>query len=491
MRKHIILAPAALALLAAGCTDSIGDTPELDSRPGVELPSGQSVDPDRIFGVWEASSSVGNTASTHFTQRYEINFQQVEEGSALVSHWFTDGETESPDSLINLEYSYRVDGTEIRLEPQAAAKARGARAFAGVNLGDDRIFLYSRIQDRTDSICTIVRIGDPQPMITSVDRTLPIAGQKVTLSGINLQFVDHLFLPLPDGTEYEVAEFSITSKAISFIMPEGEFAPGSIRAHSTTAHVSCFSPAYMFCRPCVFFHDFSVHGKMAPYEGTEFEYTINDLGNRLSKAYVCSSDEIPEGHSLYGVDIQNPEIFLTLFGETPSPWETAASTNKFDSYIRFSSGDRFQYVIDNSGDLVAKNSKCRDLALQIDIYANSDGEPVWNTGYLSWRLNKDFNSLTSPMLANVAAWDRQTPCSFADGWKTYTIPLSSFPVCDNPSMTIGQLVGTLLSGNMQTILTLVNYPLSAMHPCRELQAFQFCMADIRLVPLNTPANVKE
>lgn len=123
----------------------------------------------------------------------------------------------------------------------------------------------------------------------------------------------------------------------------------------------------------------------------------------------------------------------------------------------------------------------------------SDGRPEWSTGYLSWRLNKDQNSLESSMLANVAMWEKGVPTSFAGGWKTLTIPLATFSaVTSNVAMsTLGGLISSLKSSNLQTILTLVNFPLDDMHPAQELDMFQFSIADVRLVPYKTPSNVKD
>lgn len=97
------------------------------------------------------------------------------------------------------------------------------------------------------------------------------------------------------------------------------------------------------------------------------------------------------------------------------------------------------------------------------------------------------------MLANVAMWEKDAPASFSGGWKTFTIPLTAFSaVKTNVAMsTLGGLISSLKSSNLQTILTLVNYPLDDMHPARELKMFQFNVADMRLVPCKTPSNIKD
>ena len=58
-------------------------------------------------------------------------------------------------------------------------------------------------------------------------------------------------------------------------------------------------------------------------------------------------------------------------------------------------------------------------------------------------------------------------------------------------MNLGGLIGQLKSSNLQTIIKLVNYPLDALHPVQALDSFQFCIANMRLVPYATPANQQE
>ena len=73
--------------------------------------------------------------------------------------------------------------------------------------------------------------------------------------------------------------------------------------------------------------------------------------------------------------------------------------------------------------------------------------------------------------------------------REYSIPLSAFTM--TKTQTLGQLINTLISGNLQTILTVMNYKLDADHPVQALTSFQLSIANLRLVPINTPANTEE
>lgn len=481
-----------MAIAVTSCSEDL-NAPVLPQPSEFMLPATQDLDADVLFGVWGKTNSIGNTNSSYFEQRYEVSFQNVEDGEALFSHWFTNATTEIADSAVDYEYTYTFDGKNLTMTPKAAYALQGAGIIKGLSIGDQKILLYTDEKGLMDSICTLARTADPAPSVTAVDRTLPQVGERVTISGRNLQFVDHVYLPTEQG-ELEVTDFEKGSKQISFVLPEGDYAPGSIRCQSTGSHLSCYSPAYMFRDDCVFFHTFSTNGTKAPYTGSEFEYTIKAMGTLMSGAKNLTMEKLPVGHSLEGVNVKSPDAFLSFFGDKPlGSWAEATKTDDRKGYLRFSSGDRFQYVIDqNVRKDVLSSTPCANLALQMDIYVTADGEPVWNTGYISYRLNKDQNGLTSSVVANVAPWTEEEPISFGDGWKTLTIPLSAFAMTKSSSTsTLGGLINSLKSSNLQTIFTLVNYPLDALHPSKVVSNFQFSVANMRLVPYNVPNSTKE
>lgn len=480
-----------VAVLLAACSDSI-DAPVLDEQESVTMASGVRLAEDQLFGVWSAASAYGTTNANHFEQSYRIDFMSVADGDALVSHWYVDADSESRDSVYQVPYTYTFNGTTVTLKPKSAAS--GMSSMQAVHVGNNRMVLYIQHQQRTDSVCTLVRAGDPEPSITAVDRTMPAVGETVTVTGRNLQFVDHVYLPTKDG-EIEVTNVTKGSKQISFVVPEADYRAGSVRCQSTSAHVSCYSPAYMFCDDCVFMRNFSTFGTKAPFTGTEFEYSITvSSSTPMGNVSALKTTNLPAGHSLLeaAAGVAHPDSLLSFFGDTPQPWDVDEKTDPSKGYLRFSSGDRFQYVLDHCDGLLTSRTRCADAAIQMDIYVYSNGQAEWNTGYLSYRLNKDQSSLTSSMVANVAAWETAAPMSFADGWRTLTIPLSLFSATRSDAMsTLGGLVSSLKGSNLQTIVKVVNYPLDEQHPCQPLTTFQFSIANMRLVPYAIPRNTRE
>lgn len=475
----------------SACSEEL-DSPVLPVPSGITLPSAVSMESSLIFGVWAGATSYGNTNSSHFEQSYKISFQDLSDGEAIISHWYTNSSTEIKDSTMNYEYTYTFDGSDLVLCPKSAYALLGADTIKGVSVGDNRILLYTENSVNADSICTISRIGDPVPSITGVDRTLPSVGDTVTINGRNLQFVDHVYMPTSSG-EMEMKDVKTSSKQIKVVLPVADYASGSVRCKSTSAHESCYSPAYMFRKDCIFFHNFISNGFNSPYTGSEFEFSIKSMGTLKSNVANISATHLPTGHSLLNAgSVSKPDSLLSMFGNVPVSWPIATGTDSKKGYIRFSSADRFQHVLDNCKDGLTSRTPCREVAIQMDIYVYSNGEPVWNTGYLSYRLNKDVSSLSNSMTANVAMWSSDNYTSFSGGWYTFTIPLSEFTVTQmSGTSTLGGLISLLKNSNLQTIMTLVNYSLDDLHPAKSLDTFQFNIANIRLVPYGTPANTKE
>ncbi len=477
-----------VALTLASCDEAI-NAPVLPDAVSIDLPEAVTLDEDKLFGVWKGKLSYGYDNNNYFEEEYSIEFQTVEDAEAVYSHWYTDASTGISDSICDLEYTYEFDGATVVLTPKTTAAAAGATTITGIHTGNEKLLLTIVHNGITDSICTLTRYGDPEPSITNVSHTLPVAGDLLTITGRNLQSVDGVFLPITGG-ELEITDFTPGSKQISFTLPEADYAQGSIRLQAQSAGVNCYSPAYMFCYNCVFFHNFISDGYSSPYTGSEFEYSLSSMGTLKDNAYNLSSANLPEGHSLLQAQgINHPDSLLSFYGSSPVAWPQASGSDDKLGYLRFSSADRFQYVLDNCDGLISSNTACTDLAIQMDLYVYSNGTPEWNSGYISWRLNKDRSAIDAEMSANVAGWERDEPLSFADGWRTYTIPLSAFSVTSgSAASTIGGLIEQLKSSDLQTILTVVNYTLDASHPSQALDSFQFNMANIRLVPYTTPAN---
>lgn len=426
---HITFA-ALLALTACQADDTLAPLP---STMETTLPQGSAIPRDLLFGVWSGSPVADGTAADRFTQTFEVDFSTVDDAEAVLSHWYTDAESESADSVVNLNYTYSCTDTQIILKPTTTASASGASRLIGIYQAEGYLDLYTGGDEGVNRVARLTRVGNPRPVVTAVDYTLPSAGEVVTITGRNLQFVDQVYFPVltADGQESEVAAAAFVpgSKQITATVPQATFRRGALRLQASTSAGDCYTPPYMFASDCVY------------------------------------------------------SAGVTLFGDEPVAVPVATGTDDKLGFLRItSSGDAFQQALDGCGGAFARYTPVSRLAIQMDLLVETDGEPVWRSGYISYRLNKNQNSLTSSMVANVALWNKETPCDFSTGWKTLTIPLTTFGAATTADLTLGTFIQQLNNASLQTILTFVNYPLDSLHPAVAMNAFRMQIANIRLVP---------
>lgn len=467
-----------LLLLLAGCSEQL-HAPELPTAQSDSIPAPTPIDTNRIAGVWQSADNA-----------YRLELTEVVDAEAILSHWYINANTQMKDSVINTHYAYTLTNDTLQFTPHAQASLNGANTLKAVRTEEGELLLYTSNHAFTNLICTLIRKQGPVPAITTINKTLPQVGEIVTIQGRNLQYVTHIYLPISNGWQL-VEPMEITSKKIRFRVPQAEYVQGSIRCYVQEDKLNVYSPAYMFASKGVFMHSFYEQGttKSDRYAGSEFEYTIKDLGQLRGNAHYLSANPLPEGHALYATDIISPDSLLSFFDKTPQAWPKVNGADDKKGYLRFSSGDRFQAILNryvNTQDThITPKTPCSDLAIQMDIYVHTDGVAEWNTGYVSYRLNKDRTSDAS-VVANIAGWDSEHTMDFTDGWQTLTIPLSTFEM--TKSLNIEELIKTLLNGNLQTILTIMNRDLDPIHEAHDVESFQFSIANLRLVPINTPAN---
>ncbi len=483
-----VLCTLSLCTLFYGCTEKL-NAPELPEVESDALPEAVTIDDETASGIWKFQDEESN---------YIMELTEPAEGIAIISHTFINATSQMRDSVMNMEYRYTLENGVFTIEPTLASKRLGASSMKAVYIGEKKMELFVVRNEAYYRICTLTRKSGVIPFIASVNKTMPQVGETVIVNGRNLGNVSKVYLPVADGWK-EITSPVITGTSITFTLPAGDYVQGSVRCVSDDAHVSVYSPAYMFAKAGVMMHSFNEYGttKADHYAGTEFEYSISDMGQLRDNVRYFASANLPAGHSLAGSSVLSPDSMLSFFGETPIAWPAATNADDVNrkGYLRFSIGDRLQTVLaryESMGNTTVKKTMlCSDLALQMDLYVMADGEPEWNTGYISIRLDKGDNGKTSKnsYVGNVAGWEQNEPMRFDNGWQTYTIPLSSFPVTN--ALTIEQLVSKLLRENKQTLFTVMNDPFDSAHPVHDVSSFQLSIANLRLVPINTPANTEE
>ena len=251
------------------------------------------------------------------------------------------------------------------------------------------------------------------PSISSVDNTLPKAGEKVTVYGANLQETTKITLPggveITDGIESDE-----DGEWYSFTMPSGVTSSGSITSEG--ANGTAVTPAY-FNEFRAFIIDFDGTGEMGSWSAT---FTADDLVDdplNSGRGKVCQL--IPESFLVNGAvseGVSNIKGF----------W-TAGNDNANDDWNRMTS-------------VIPGNTRVDSVALQFDVYVpeawDLSGQMVItiqnnlsNYGYGS-ACTQYSAQYTNQAYAWVPWLDRETGDhkAFTTGerWQTISIPLSQF-----------------------------------------------------------------
>jgi len=255
-------------------------------------------------------------------------------------------------------------------------------------------------------------IRSASPSITSIDNTLPMAGEEVIVNGANLQETTSITLPsgtvITDGIESDE-----DGEWFSFTMPSGETAGGSIT--SVGANGTAKSPEYFNDNNC-YVINYDGLGTLGSWSAT---YSSDDLADdplntgRGKCIMLIPQSVIDEG----GV----------IAGTNGKPWATAGNDDAADDWSRM-----FTYI--------PSSTPVSELAMQFDIYCPQ----VWNgTGQLMISLQNNLSTYgwgcadTQPSdeyTRQATVWvpwmneDDGTTSDFTTGdrWQTVTIPLTKF-----------------------------------------------------------------
>ncbi|MGM9697455.1 MAG: glycan-binding surface protein [Prevotella sp.] len=251
------------------------------------------------------------------------------------------------------------------------------------------------------------------PSITSVDNTLPKAGEKVTVYGANLQ--ETTKITLPGGVEITSGiESDEDGEWYSFTMPSGVTASGSIISEG--ANGTAMTPAYFNEFRC-FIIDFDGTGEMGSWSAT---FTADDLVDdplNTGRGKVCQL--IPESFLANGPvadGVSNIKGF----------W-TAGNGNDNDDWNRMTS-------------VIPGTTRVDSVALQFDVYVpeawDLSGQMVITiqNNLSNYGYGSACTQYSAQYINQAYAWvpwlDRETGDhkAFTTGerWQTVTIPLSQF-----------------------------------------------------------------
>ncbi len=281
------------------------------------------------------------------------------------------------------------------------------------------------------------------PSVTSVDNTLPKAGETVTVYGANLQ--ETTKVTLPDGTEITSGISSDEDgKWYSFVVPSTADLSKSGSITSEGANGTAKTPTY-FNDFSNYITDFDGKGELGSWSAT---YSTDDLvddplnSGRGKVALLAPMSALNAG----GVDA----------GGTGKYWATAGNDNANDDWSRMYS-------------TIPAETSASDIAIQFDVYCP---EP-WNlTGQLEISLQNNLsgsgwgsnNTKYSDSQTNTATvwipWFDESngstqAWSTGERWQTITIPMTAFGNYNSekaPDVTFQNIVEDRNNGKYKNFL---------------------------------------
>lgn len=278
-----------------------------------------------------------------------------------------------------------------------------------VDKADDAVRNTIRfVKQGTETIFPFV-IRASAPSISGINRTLPKAGETVTVSGANLQ--ETTKITLPGGIEITDVTCDPDGEWYSFVMPDGVTEGGSITSEG--ANGTAITPA-MFNEKRGIILDFDGNGEQGSWSATYSADQLADdpLGQNGKCCPAVPADVLAEGA------IKN--------GAHGSGWFTAGNDSEYDDWSRFY-------------DLIPATTPVEDIAFQFDVYVPE----AWSgAGYLEFTFQNNLSGygwgssntkatestdngyMTAVCWVPWLASDGSIVPYQTDGWQTVTIPVS-------------------------------------------------------------------
>jgi hypothetical protein len=305
------------------------------------------------------------------------------------------------------------------------------------------------------------------PAITSVSYTLPQPGDRIFISGNNLENTTEVYFPGPNGEV--TANIINTSKTKVYVT-----VPKGVGKVSGAIRIVCngdefYSPKYMFFKKGIFISTFN-EPDVVKFSG----------GGESNTQRLATRKAVLNATGLRASS--NPESAIA-WGTKPADVLVASGNNAQYSHIKFLVNKGFRNVIANSEGAITESSVIKDLAIQFDLYMLTP----WTSGVIAVKMNKDQKGMNSSNIHNLAPWSVDKPFAFDSGWQTMTVKFSQFPGLVT-SQTLGEYIALLeTNANRQQLLGFYNFDVNTDgHTPTPIPGFQMFIANVRLVPITVP-----
>lgn len=297
-------------------------------------------------------------------------------------------------------------------------------------------------------------IRSAPPSITSLSHTMPKAGERITIYGVGLEFIESVTFPggvtVTEGIESDDEEGEFCRVTVpENVSEEG----GSLLVVGVNG--GAYSPEYFNFKPGLL-HNF---------------------------------DNVDTGSWSTGRVSEDLNTTLPGSGEGPQSQGTYRSLNVNGEVLSASDAlvDVSRYWIDNSvwasritGSVISPNTPSDEVAVQMDIYV--EGE--WNSGNIRFVIADGFGASRYAML--YAPWEsggKRVAFENPGSWFTITLPFSDSE--DFEGSTFQDILDVVASASYaQAGPWLENGPINGVEA--EDTDINVYFDNIRIVPLNTP-----
>lgn len=313
------------------------------------------------------------------------------------------------------------------------------------------------------------------PSVTDISYTMPKPGNVIQLTGVNLFEGTQVFFPSTTGEkEGTVIEVSSDATSVKVSVPEGVGdKAGYIRVVSDGVSAEA-KGIVMFYNQGVFLREFTDEElKQGPVDGTTYASNKEGLYN-------------PDNRPANDMNPVNPDYFIR-FKNVSVPVVTNSSSHAL--YLRFVTRTLIENLLAKGAADITSGTLVKNVAMQVDIYMPKP----WNSGLLSWRLNKNSGGLIGETIANLAPWRVDKPFDFGGEWHTFTYKITDFVLkeADGPdTMTLGVWLEkyaktytslfTFVNGNF---MYQQNQQADPQWTCTGITDLEINLANMRLVPL--------
>ncbi|MBQ6202784.1 MAG: hypothetical protein IJK46_01660 [Prevotella sp.] len=290
------------------------------------------------------------------------------------------------------------------------------------------------VKDQTSLVYDFT-IRAAAPSISSIDNTLPKAGETVTVYGSNLQ--ETTKVTLPGGIEISSGIVNDEDgKFYSFVMPAGVTQSGFITSEG--ANGTAITPAYFNDFNC-FITDFDGKGELGSWSATySSDNLVDDPLNTGRGKVVCFTGFDAGSNSLLwataGNDNANDDWGSRMFKFIPAETSAANVAIQFDVYVpeNWMGSGQLEISLQNNLSNYGYGSGCTKYSSQ---YLNT--ATVW----VPW-LNDDGTT---------------TPFTTGPRWQTITIPMTAvgnYDPSEAPETTFQKICDDRNAGSYRNFLIL-------------------------------------